>query len=45
MLGMMMVSSKCQGYSKQLWLFILLVFYSVFCPCPDVCDEDLSVGM
>lgn len=25
MLGIIMVNWKCQGYAKQLWLFILLV--------------------
>lgn len=43
MLGIMMVNWKCQGYSKQLWLFILLV--CIQCSVPALGDEDLPVGI
>lgn len=31
--------------SKAALAFYSACLYSVFCPCPDTCDEDLSVGM
>lgn len=36
---------EVSGLSKAAWAFYSVCLYSVFCPCPDVCDEDLSVEM
>lgn len=36
---------EVSGLSKASLAFYSACLYSVFCPCPDVCDEDLSVGM
>lgn len=36
---------EVSGLSKAALAFYPACLYSVFCPCPDMCDEDLSVGM
>lgn len=36
---------EVSGLSKAARAFYSVCLYSVFCPCADVCDEDLSVGM